>query len=88
METLVTERQPEIAPECIAQKIHALDWRDLQLWGIGFVVLVVLAGGFVALVTPQMLWPISAAVAGRQNIRAATPDKGKQVERQLSPRFH
>jgi len=68
VETLVTERQPEIAPECIAQKIHALDWRDLQLWGIGFVVLVVLAGGFVALVTPQMLWHISAVVARQQNI--------------------
>ena len=68
METLVTERQPEIAPERIAEKIHALDWRDLQLWGIGVVVLVVMGGGFVALVMPQMLWHISAAVAHQQNI--------------------
>ena len=67
-ETLVTERQPEIAPDRIAQEIHALDWRDLQLWGIGFVVLVVVGGGFVALVMPQMLWHISAAVARQQNI--------------------
>ena len=68
METLVIERQPEIAPDRIAQEIHALDWRDLQLWGIGFVVLVVVGGGFVALVMPQMLWHISAAVARQQNI--------------------
>ena len=68
METLVIERQPEIAPDRIAEKIHALDWRDLQLWGIGFVVLLVMAGGFVALVTPQMLWHISAAIAHQQNI--------------------
>jgi diguanylate cyclase (GGDEF)-like protein len=64
VEILVTERQPEIAPERIAQKIHALDWRDLQLWGIGFVVLVVVAGGFLALA----LWQISAAIARQQNI--------------------
>lgn len=68
METLVTERHSEIAPERIAEKIHALDWRDLQLWSIGFVVLVVVTGGFVALVTPQMLWQISAAIARQQNI--------------------
>jgi diguanylate cyclase (GGDEF)-like protein len=68
VETLVTERQPEIAPERIAEKIHALDWRDLQLWGIGFVVLLVMAGGFVALVTPQVLWHIGAAVVRDQNI--------------------
>jgi diguanylate cyclase (GGDEF)-like protein len=67
-ETLVTERQPEIGPDRIAQEIRALDWRDLQLWGIGFVVLVVMGGGFVALVMPQMLWHISAAVARQQNI--------------------
>ena len=49
METLIAERQLEIAPERIEQKIRALDWRDIQLWCIGFVVLVVLAAGFVAL---------------------------------------
>jgi diguanylate cyclase (GGDEF)-like protein len=68
METLVTNRQPEIVPERIAEKIHALDWRDLQLWCIGFVVLVVMAAGFAALVMPQMLWHFSAVVAREQNI--------------------
>ena len=68
METLVAERQPEIAPERIEQKIRALDWRDIQLWCIGFVVLVVLAAGFVALLAPQLVWHISAAVARQQDI--------------------
>jgi len=68
VETLVAERQPEIAPERIEQKIRALDWRDIQLWCIGFVVLVVLAAGFVALLAPQLVWHISAAVARQQDI--------------------
>ena len=68
METTVVERQPELAPDRIEQKIRALDWRDLQLWCIGFVVVVVLGGGFLALVMPQMLWQISAIVARQQNI--------------------
>ena len=68
METFVAERQPEIAAERIEQKIRALDWRDIQLWCIGFVVLLVLAAGFVVLVTPQILWHVSAVVAHQQNI--------------------
>jgi hypothetical protein len=36
--------------------------------GIRFVVLMVIAGRFVALVTPQILWHISAAVVRQQNI--------------------
>jgi diguanylate cyclase (GGDEF)-like protein len=68
VETLVPERQPEAAPERIEQKIRALDWRDIQLWCIGFVVLVVLAAGFVVLVTPQILWHVSAVVAHQQNV--------------------
>ena len=68
METLIAERQLEIAPERIEQKIRALDWRDIQLWCIGFVVLVVLAAGFVALLAPQLVWHISAVVARQQDI--------------------
>jgi diguanylate cyclase (GGDEF)-like protein len=68
VETLVPKQQPQIASDRIEQEIHALDWRDIQLWCIGFVVLVVMAGGFVALLTPQMLWHISAAVTHQQNI--------------------
>src|SRR5205823_7452510 len=68
VETLGAERQPEIAPERIEQKIRALDWRDIQLWCIGFVVLVVLAAGFVALLAPQLVWHISAVVSRQQDI--------------------
>ncbi len=68
METAVVEQQPELALERIEQKIRALDWRDLQLWCIGFVAVVVLAAGFLALVMPQMLWHISAVVSRQENI--------------------
>ena len=70
METLVAERQPRnrSSAEHIEQKIRALDWRDIQLWCIGFVVLVVLAAGFVALLAPQLVWHIGAVVARQQDI--------------------
>ena len=68
MEALVVERQPDLEPDRIEQKIRALDWRDLQLWGIGFVVLAVVAIGLVALIAPQMLWHISAIVGRQENI--------------------
>ena len=68
METLIAERQLEIAPERIEQKIRALDWRDIQLWCIGFVVLIVLAAGFVAVLAPQLVWHIGAVVARQQDI--------------------
>lgn len=68
METLVAERQPEIALERIEEKIRALDWRDLQLWAIGLVVLSVLAAGLLAVVMPQMVWHISTVVARQEDI--------------------
>ena len=68
MEAPVVERQPELETDRIEQKIHALDWRDLQLWGIGLVVLAVVAIGLLALIAPQMLWHISAIVARQQDI--------------------
>jgi diguanylate cyclase (GGDEF)-like protein len=68
VETLVAMQQLEIAPERIEEKIRALDWRDLQLWAIGLVVLTVLAAGLLALVMPQIVWHISAVVARQQNI--------------------
>ena len=68
MGTVVPERQPEIAPESIEQKIRAVDWRDVQLWYIGFVILIVLAAGFVALIVPQMLWQFNSAISRQPNI--------------------
>jgi diguanylate cyclase (GGDEF)-like protein len=62
------ELQAEILPERIEKKIQALEWRDLQLHGIGFVVLAVLAAGFLALVTPQMLWHTTGFVIHQQSI--------------------
>jgi diguanylate cyclase (GGDEF)-like protein len=68
VEAPVVERQPELETDRIEQKIEALDWRDLQLWGIGLVVLAVVAIGLLALIAPQMLWHISAIVARQQDI--------------------
>jgi diguanylate cyclase (GGDEF)-like protein len=68
MGTVIAEQQPETAPEAIEQKIRALDWRDVQLWYIGFAVLVVLAAGFVALVSPQVVWQFNSAVSRQPNI--------------------
>jgi diguanylate cyclase (GGDEF)-like protein len=61
------ELQAEIVPERIEKKIQALEWRDFQLHGIGFVVLAVLAAGFLALVAPQMLWHITGFAIHQQN---------------------
>jgi diguanylate cyclase (GGDEF)-like protein len=51
------------APEALHQRIEGLDWRDFQLWGIGALVLLVLALGFLGLVMPQLLWKSGAAAA-------------------------
>ncbi|MGE5207067.1 MAG: GGDEF domain-containing protein [Chlamydiota bacterium] len=58
--------QPAAAPEPperIEKKIFALDWRDLQLWCIGAALLVVMAAGFLALLTPQLLWDVTASIS-------------------------
>lgn len=48
-------------PEQLEKDIKALDWRDLQLWGIGACVLFALAAGFVLLLAPQLIWKFSAS---------------------------
>jgi diguanylate cyclase (GGDEF)-like protein len=65
---IIAQQQPEVIPDHIEQNIRALDWRDLQLWCIGLVVLAVVAAGLIALVTPQMLSVVSAMIAHQQNI--------------------
>lgn len=49
---------PEIQrrPEQLEKEIKALDWRDLQLWGIGACVVFALAAGFLLLLAPSLLW--------------------------------
>jgi len=46
-------------PEQLEKNIKALDWRDLQLWGIGACVLFAVAAGFVLLLAPKLLWEFS-----------------------------
>ena len=62
------ELQADIVPERIEKKIQALEWRDFQLHGIGLAVLAVLAAGFLALITPQMLWHMTGSAVHQQNI--------------------
>jgi diguanylate cyclase (GGDEF)-like protein len=56
MENENEEAQTSVAPEQIESEIRALDWRDLQLWLIGAVVLAVIVAGFLAIVSPELLW--------------------------------
>lgn len=53
----------EITPEQLEREIRRLDWRDLQLWCIGLLVLVVVAAGFLSLVIPQVLWKVRSVLA-------------------------
>jgi diguanylate cyclase (GGDEF)-like protein len=46
-------------PEQLEKDIKALDWRDLQLWGICACVLFAVAAGFVLLLAPKLLWQFS-----------------------------
>ncbi len=52
----------------IEQKIRALDWRDLQLWLIALVALLGMFAGFLALLTPQIVWQLRIAVAHGDNL--------------------
>lgn len=57
--------QAETAPapvsrlERLAREIRAVDDRDLQMWSIGLLVMLVVAGGFMALVFPNVVWGIN-----------------------------
>jgi len=48
-------------PEQLEKDIKALDWRDLQLWGIGACVLLAVAAGFFLLLAPHLLWGFTAS---------------------------
>ena len=56
MENESGQAQLDQVPEQIESRIQALDWRDLQLWSIAAVVLVFLAAGFLAIISPQLFW--------------------------------
>lgn len=63
----LTSTAPE-APEHIEKQLFALDWRDLQLWCIGAVLLAVMAAGFLALLMPQLLWDVTASISHQGNV--------------------
>jgi diguanylate cyclase (GGDEF)-like protein len=50
------EQQQRTRVEELRREIQALEGRDFQLWSIGFLVLLVVAAGFVALVWPNVMW--------------------------------
>jgi diguanylate cyclase (GGDEF)-like protein len=52
----------------IEQKIRALDWRDLQLWLIASLALLIIFAGFLALLIPHILGQLSMVVAHDQNL--------------------
>jgi diguanylate cyclase (GGDEF)-like protein len=52
----------------IEQQLRVLDWRDRQLWLIALVALFIILAGFLALLTPQVLWQLSSVVAHDQNL--------------------
>lgn len=44
--------------EELRKEIQALEGRDLQLWSIGLLVLLVVAAGFVAVIWPNLMWDL------------------------------
>jgi diguanylate cyclase (GGDEF)-like protein len=52
----------------IEQQLRALEWRDLQLWSIALLALLIIFAGFLALLTPQLFWHLSSVVAHDQNL--------------------
>jgi diguanylate cyclase (GGDEF)-like protein len=53
---LMSASEIRLLPERLEKEIKALDWRDLQLWGIGACVLIAVAAGFFLLLAPHLLW--------------------------------
>jgi diguanylate cyclase (GGDEF)-like protein len=52
----MSDSEIQLLPERLEKEIKALDWRDLQLWGIGACVLIAVAAGFFLLLAPHVLW--------------------------------
>ena len=51
--------------EEIQKQLHSLASRDLQLWSVGLLVMLVLSAGFLALVFPNMSWRSDINIDGR-----------------------
>lgn len=46
----------EPAAESLRHELEALEGRDLQLWSIGLLILIVIAAGFLSLILPNLMW--------------------------------
>jgi hypothetical protein len=56
-------------------QIKALDWRDLQLWGIGACVLFAVAAGLVILLAPKLLWKFSVKCNKSKELKTLKPSE-------------
>src|SRR5437868_11939153 len=54
-----------VRSEEIQKQLQSLASRDLQLWSIGLLVMLVLSAGFLALVYPNMTWRPEINIDGR-----------------------
>jgi diguanylate cyclase (GGDEF)-like protein len=50
----------------LIQEVRSIDHRDLQMWSIGLLVLLIVAAGFLALVLPNVMWGISTVRIDRR----------------------
>lgn len=57
---------PRIPDSDVVAEIVRLDWRDMQLWLIGLVVMGTVSAGFLVLVSPQLLSQIEVDVFARE----------------------
>src|SRR5438270_2538428 len=59
------EQNEIVRSEEIQRQLQSLASRDLQLWSIGLLVILVLSAGFLAVVFPNMSWRSEITVDGR-----------------------
>lgn len=52
------DAQPVSRLERLAKEIRAVDARDFHMWSLGILIMLVVAGGFMALVFPNVMWGI------------------------------
>ena len=75
--------------EEIQQQIQQLSGRDLQLWSIGILVILVLTAGILAVLLPNLVWPFPAfadGTTGTSRSRIQTRKCAPKVSRPLGRR--
>jgi len=53
------QREADVCRNELWQEIHSLEGRDLQIWGIVLLIVVVVAAGFAALILPNVVWNLT-----------------------------